>query len=110
MLFVAIIPGYVWAILLLAAYAPLTHLAWNRLVIRHWVMTGLLGLMTLQTVTGVSVAVATQINPISLFACRVGVFGAMSCLAFSLFQIAALVFLSSIWPRDVAIERKLFAT
>ena len=109
MIFVAIIPGYIWATLLLAGWAALAYLASNRLSIRHRSMTGMLVVMALQALSGTSVAIATNLDQIGAFACLVGAYGALVSLVLSLMQTAAIVFLSTIWPRSSVGGRHWFA-
>ena len=108
MLYVAITPSFVWAALLIATWSVLTYDALRGLGIRHPVMKGLLAVLALQVVAGVSVAIATRIDPIGPLACLVGIFGAMGSLAVTAIQAAAIGFLATIWPRETEGTRRRF--
>jgi hypothetical protein len=110
MIFVAIIPSCIWIALLLVAWATLAYLALIRLSIRHWAMSGLLVAMAVQALAGMSVAVATSLDRISVYACLMGAYGALGSVVLSLLETAVLVFLSTIWPRSSEGGRQRFAT
>lgn len=109
MILVAIIPGYIWAILLLAAWATLAYLASYRLSIRHRSMTGLLVVAAFQALSGMSVAIATKLDQIGTIACLVGAYGALGSLILSLIQTAVVVFFATIQPQKNVGGRHWFA-
>ena len=109
MIFVVIIPGYIWAILLLAAWATLAYLASYRLSSRHWSMTALLVVTAFQALSGMSVAIATKLDQIGAFACYVGAYGTLGSLILSLIQAAVVVFLATIPPQKSVSGRRWFA-
>lgn len=109
MIFVAIIPGYIWAILLLAAWATLAYLASYRLGIRHPSMTGLLVVTAFQALSGMSVAIATKFDQIGAFGCYVGAYGTLGSLILTFIQAAVVVFLATIQPQNAVDGRRWFA-
>ena len=58
--------------LVLAAWARLAYVVLNRLRIQHRTMKGLLALMALQVLAGISVTIATSLDRISAYACLIG--------------------------------------
>lgn len=105
MILVVIIPAFVWIALLLAAWATLVYLACYRLRIRHRAMVVLLAVTALQTLAGLSAAIATSVYQISKFACLMGYYGAWVTAGAIVAEIAVLLFLATIWPRNSGGER-----
>lgn len=100
MLYVVVIPGFVWAIILIGLWLMLVHQSLVRLKLQDRLIRLFLALVTLQVIAATSVAVATMIYRISRFACLMGNFGLWGTLAAGLIEAALLVVLYRTWPRN----------
>ena len=110
MIFVTIIPSFIWITLLAWTWWRVADLAWNRLRVRHRVMKSLLIVMVLQALVAMSVAVATSLDQISAYAGLMGALGAFGIIALFFVKLVAIGFLSRIWPRSSEGGRKQFPT
>ncbi len=110
MLYVVLIPGWVWVALSISAWATLAYVALRQLRFRNRVLIGLLAVMAIQALAASSTAVATDLDPISRSACLMGYFGIWAVLFLSLAEACALIFLSTIWPRGASGKRLQFTS
>ena len=100
MIFVVLIPAWIWVTLLAASWAKLVYEAHLRLGSRHRVMQGLLVVLALEVAAASSTAIATSQYAIGKYACLMGYFGMWASLVFSLIEAVVLVFLYEVWPKD----------
>jgi hypothetical protein len=108
MLFVVLIPAWAWTALMIAALSTLSYQAFSRSGFRHRAVMGLLAVLTLQTVAASSAAIATSHDPISKYACLVGILGVWATPAIVLVEAAVLVLLYRVWPVDISGARPGF--
>lgn len=105
MIYVAVVPGFVWAAVLLALAAAIAFVARRRLGAQQLAMKFLLLVVALQTLAGVSVAMATILDPIGMYACLVGIYGTLGSVFLAVIEAGVIFFLATIWPRSGAGKR-----
>jgi hypothetical protein len=108
MIYIVLIPPPIWIILLGLCWVGLAHLAYKKIAFRHVAMWALIAAMGLQAIAASSTAVATSLDPIGYFACRMGYYGMLVTFGVCLVEGAALFFLSRIWPRSPSGVRHKF--
>ncbi|MEE4380449.1 MAG: hypothetical protein V2J02_00500 [Pseudomonadales bacterium] len=99
MLYVVLIPGWVWVAGLAGTWATAAHVALVRAGIRNRLLLALLGVMVVQAVAAASTALVTSHDPLAGFACLMGYLGMWVALGVTLLEAIAVVFLVRIWPR-----------
>ncbi|MEM8484283.1 MAG: hypothetical protein AAF564_01980 [Bacteroidota bacterium] len=107
MLYVVLIPAWLWALMLLAGWTTLAYRAYNQLNFRHPLMLSLLAVLMLQAIVASAGAFATSQYAIGQFACLTGIFGMWGSMGFTLIEAGVLVYLSRHWPRDADRKRRL---
>lgn len=100
MLYVVVVPGWIWAIALIVLWLTLVRRALFQLKLEGKLIKLLLGFTALQLIAACSVAIATMIYRINMFACLMGFFGLWGTLIVALVEAALLVLLYKVWPRD----------
>ena len=98
MIFVVLIPAWVWTIVIAAIWGALFYKAIFRLGLRLSLMNGLLVVLGLQSIAAVSAAIVTSVDQISAFACLTGIYGSLSFPVIILLELVALAFLYRMWP------------
>lgn len=101
MLFVASIPGYVWSMLLVAAWLKVAAPPWRHPEFRQAAMASLCFATALQGLAAISVAVATHRDSISTYACTLGAYGSTGTAILTLTQAPAVCLLYFNWPGTV---------
>jgi len=97
-LFVAVIPGYVWSMVLVAAWLKVASPAWRHSGFRQVAMVSLCIATAWQGVAGVAVAVATHRDSSGSFACTMGAYGSIGTAILTITQIPAVCLLYYNWP------------
>ena len=98
MLFVASIPGYVWSMLLVAAWLKVATPPWRHPEFRQAAMATLCFATALQGLAAISVAVATHRDSISSYACTLGAYGSTGTAILTFTQAPAVCLLYYNWP------------
>lgn len=99
MIFVVIMPAWIWVPCLIAIWIALAYKAVRCIGLKNPIMNGLMAILALQTIVASSTAIATSHDPISSFACLTGIFGIFVSPIVTLLEVIALVFLFRSWPR-----------
>jgi hypothetical protein len=99
MIFVAIIPSFIWIALLFGTWTTLTYKAFRDLGIRHPAMMVLLAVMAIHALAGSSAAIGTSLYQIGRFPCLMGYYGMWVSVGVVAIETAMLTFLSRLWPR-----------
>lgn len=98
MLLVAVIPGYVWSMVLVAAWLKVAGPAWRHPGFRQTAMLSLCIATACQGGAGVAVAVATHRDSGGAFACTLGAYGSIGTAILTITQIPAVCLLYYNWP------------
>jgi hypothetical protein len=98
MLFVVLIPAWAWIGLIVAAWSSLAYQALSRINFRHFAVKGLLVALALQSMGASFTAIFTSQDPISKYACLMGIFGMWLTPVIILVEAVVLVYLYRIWP------------
>lgn len=109
MLFVASIPGYIWSLVLVAAWAKFAGPLWTHPGFRQAAMLSLCIATALQGLAAISVAVATHRDSISPYACTLGTYGSTGTAILTLTQAPAVCLLYFNWPATGNGARMRFA-
>lgn len=109
MLFVAIIPSFVWVALLLVGWTALAYRGLISCRVRNKAMTGLVALTALQLVAGACAAIATSVYAIGPMACSLGVYGVLLSPVLFAVEAVFVMFLASAWSRRGDGTREGFA-
>ncbi len=104
-IFVVVMPALLWAAVLLALCAGLCRLTWRRFRFRSVVGNTLMAVFVARAVFAVAVAIATESNSISLFACLGGILGVFGAPVLFLLEAIGVVVLFRRWPRGDAARR-----
>ena len=99
MIYIVLIPAWISAVLIVAAWGTLAYQALFRLSLRHSAMRGLLLVLGLKSIAAVSTAIVTSRDPIYPFACLTGIFGSMSFPVIMLIELIVLSLIYKIWPQ-----------
>ena len=99
LIFVVIIPSFVWVALLVSTWTTLAFQAYGRLGVRHRTMIGLLAVMATQALAGSSTAIATSVYQIGRFPCLMGYYGTWSSLGVIALELTIILYLPRLWPR-----------
>lgn len=99
MLYVVLIPGWVWVASLAGTWASAAYVALVRAGVRHRLLLALLGVMVVQALAAASTAWVTSHDPLHEFACLMGYLGMWVALGVTLVEAIAVVFLARIWLR-----------
>jgi hypothetical protein len=99
MLYVVLIPGWVWVASLAGTWATAAHVALVRAGIRNRLLLALLGVMVVQAVAAASTALVTSHDPLAGFACLMGYLGMWVAMFVTLAEAIAVLFLFWIWRR-----------
>lgn len=108
MLFVVLIPAWAWTGLMVAAWGTLAYQARSRVGYRYFAVKGLVAALALQSIAASSTVIVTSQDPISKYACLMGIFGMWLFPVIILVEAAVLVFLYRIWPLDSNCTRRGF--
>ena len=109
MIYVVIMPGWAWVALILAIWATFAYQTYNRIGFGHNIIMGLFVALTIQSVAASSTAIATSQNPISEFACLMGIFGTLLYPIILLAEVAVLIFVSRTWLPSHRNRKRRFA-
>jgi len=110
MLFVVLIPAWAWTALMVAAWSTLALQAHLRVGFGHFAVLGLVATLALQTIAASSAAIVTSQDPISTYACLMGVFGMWVSLVIIAVEAAVLLFLYRLWPENSEGKRRGFGS
>jgi len=108
MLFVVSIPAWVWTGSIVAAWSTFAYQALCRVQFQHFVVKVLLAALALQSIGASSSAIVTSQDPISKYACLMGIFGMWLSPVIFLVEAAVLVFLYRVWPLGSNFTRRGF--
>ena len=100
MIYVVLIPAWLWVILLVVIWATLFYQAYVRLGFRHLLMISLLAVLAVQALAASSTAIVTSQDPLSKFACLMGYIGMWVAFSITLAEGIVLPFLSKAWPQN----------
>ena len=106
MIYVVLIPAWIWFALILVAWATFAYQTNKRIGFGHHVIVGLFATLTFKSIAALSTAIATSQNSIGAFACLMGIFGILLSPIVLLVEAAVLVFWSRVWLRSNG-DRKL---
>ena len=106
MLYIALIPTSAWVALCVATWAACVFQTWFSARMRGPWLRAWLGVMAVQAMVASVTAVATRIDPIDYFPCRMGAYGSLVTLTVSLIGGLVLALLIRDWPRSAEGKRE----